>query len=143
MVRRRQAAVRTRGRHFPEDYRLNWLLRTFDPEIGPFKIEVFRRNARDLRKWLEGPSAFFDVPPDEGRRRVELPRGWEVIYCYHTACELEAARVTAHFRPPKGEASQEEPCPLAAEPVGDAEGTLVEQNSATDRIEHQTQLSPA
>ena len=40
-----------RPRHFPEDPRLDQLLDSyFDPAIGGFKLGLWRRGARDLRK---------------------------------------------------------------------------------------------
>ena len=36
--------------HFPEDWRLERLLRSYDPEMGYFKLTMKRRNARDLRR---------------------------------------------------------------------------------------------
>jgi hypothetical protein len=112
---------------------LDALLTTFDPAIGPFNIRMFRRNARDLRKWLEGPSAVYDVPPGLGLLRCELPRGWEVIYYYHDpGPEGLAAEVTAFFRQtPREKRSQEDPGCSAAEPLIDTEGEPAEAAPAT------------
>jgi hypothetical protein len=131
MARRKVATKRTRGRHFPDCWKLEKLLQTFDPAIGAFEIEMFRRNARDLRKWLEGPSAFYDVPPGQGLYSIELPQGWELILYYHDPGPIGvAAKVTAYFRPPKEEGSQEAPSGSATEPAIAARGELAEETSA-------------
>jgi hypothetical protein len=116
MARRKIAVEQTRGRHFPDDYKLERLLRTFDPAIGFFQVEMFRRNARDLRKWLTPFD--FAAPSDGGLCSIELPRGWELILYYHApGCPGVAGKVTAFFRPPKEGGSQEEPSGSGAEPV--------------------------
>src|SRR5437660_11173511 len=101
MARRKVAAERTRGRHFPYDPKLEELLRTFDPAIGFFQVEMFRRNARDLRKWLCGPEAIGDAPQfGRGLGSIELPRGWELLlYYWEPPGFRQPAKVTSFFRP--------------------------------------------
>jgi hypothetical protein len=110
MARRRIMVEKVRGRHFPYHYKLEELLRTFDPAIGPFRMEMFRRNARDLRKWLEGPQAVRDAP-GAGLRIIELPRGWELRLGYLTPPNpFQAGKVIAVFvPPPKEEEAPENP----------------------------------
>jgi hypothetical protein len=129
MARRKIAVEQTRGRHFPDDYKLERLLRTFDPAIGFFQVEMFRRNARDLRKWLTPFD--FAAPPDGGLVSIELPRGWELLLYYkEPGGPGIAGKVTAFFRPPKEGASQDEPSGSAAEPAIAAEGEPAEETSA-------------
>jgi hypothetical protein len=117
------AAQRTRGRDFPCHPKLEELLSTFDPAIGPFQLEMFRRNARDLRKWLCGPEAIGDVPRGTGLRGIILPRGWELLLFYRAPPgPREPGKVTAFFRVPwREEGSQEEP---AAEPTLESQDQL-------------------
>ena len=111
MARRKIAVEKTRGRHFPQHYKLEALLRAFDPAIGPFRMEMFRRNARDLRKWLQGPEAVRDVPLGAGLRIIELPRGWELRLGYLMPPNPpQPGKVIAVFvPPPKEEEAPEEP----------------------------------
>ena len=64
-----------RPRHFPEDPRLDQLLDSyFDPAIGGFKLGLWRREARDLRKGLFGPKGLRkNVPQGEGVRTFRPP----------------------------------------------------------------------
>jgi hypothetical protein len=131
MARCKAAAEKVRGRHFPYHYKLEKLLKTFDPAIGPFEMEMFRRNARDLRKWLEGPYAIGDAP-GVGLRIIELPGGWELRLGYFPRRGLrDLGKVLAVFRPPVREGgSQPEPSGSAAEPAIAAEGEPAEGTSA-------------
>jgi hypothetical protein len=123
MARRKAAAENTRGPHFPYYYKLEKLLSSFDPAIGPFQVEMFRRNARDLRKWLCGPEAIGDAPPGAGLRVIKLPKGWELWLAYEEPPGFrEPGKVTALFRPPKEEGAPEERSCSAEEPTIDAEG---------------------
>jgi hypothetical protein len=132
MAKLKAAAERTRGRHFPYHPTLEELLRTFDPAIGPFRVNMFRRNARDLRKWLYGPDAIGDAPRGSGLGIIALPRGWELVLVYEEPPgPREAGKVIALFRPPaEEEGSQEAPPCAEAEPAIDAERTPPTQTSA-------------
>jgi hypothetical protein len=111
MARRKTATERPRGRHFPRHPKLTELLRTFDPAIGPFRMEISRRNARDLRKWFQGPEAAHDEPLSAGLRFIKLPQGWELRLGYLTPPNPpQPGKVIAVFRPPREEeAAPKEP----------------------------------
>jgi hypothetical protein len=130
MPRRKAVAAPTRGRHFPFDYKLEQLLRDFDPAIGPFQVDMYRREARDLRKLLTPFNA--TVPADGGLVSIDLPRGWDLLLYYkEPGGPGIAGKVTAFFRPLRQEEAQaEEPSGSPAEPVAGAEGEPAEVSPA-------------
>ena len=88
-----------RPRFFPEDTQLDRLLASnYDPENGYFKVRMFRRNARDLRKGVFGPVGSRDVPKGRGERRFRLPNNWTLRLTYYEA--PWAGEVDAEFIPP-------------------------------------------
>jgi hypothetical protein len=91
-----------RPRYFPEDPKLDRLLDSYDPKIGYFRLPMFRRNARDLRKGLFGPKGLRDVPKDMGVRTFDLPDGWTLRLTYGERPDdwREAGDVVAEFIPP-------------------------------------------
>jgi hypothetical protein len=91
-----------RPRHFPEDPRLDRLLDSYAPKIGYFRLPMFRRNARDLRKGLFGPKGLRDVPKDQGVRTFDLPDGWTLQLTYGERSDdwREAGDVVVEFIPP-------------------------------------------
>jgi hypothetical protein len=91
-----------RPRHFPEDPKLDRLVDSYNPKIGYFKLPMFRRNARDLRKGLFGPKGLRDVPGDSGGvMEFDLPNGWTLRLMYHEkAYGWNASDVKAEFIPP-------------------------------------------
>jgi len=94
-----------RPRHFPEDPKLDRLLDSnYDPVIGGFKLRLWRREARDLRKGLFGPKGLRDVPKGEGVRTFDLPRGWTLCLTYDVPPDDwdEPGDVVAEFIPPSG-----------------------------------------
>jgi hypothetical protein len=89
--------------HFPQDPKLDRLLDSyFDPEIGYFRLPMFRRNARDLRKGLFGPEGLRDVPKGKGVRGFDLPNGWTLLLTYGERPNgwRKAGDVVAEFIPP-------------------------------------------
>jgi hypothetical protein len=94
--------------HLPDNPKLVRLLEGFDPEIGPFKLLMQRRHARDLRKWLFGPKGSRIVPEFngnvahfDGEMEFALPNGWRLRLCYGApAYEIQASYVDAEFIPP-------------------------------------------
>ena len=130
MARRRpKAAAPSRGRHFPFHYKLEKLLRDFDPAIGPFQVEMYRREARDLRKLLTPHDTA--VPTGGGLVSIEMLRGWELLLYYkEPGGPGVAGKVTAFFRPPKEGASQEEAPGSSAAPAVAPEGEPVEETPA-------------
>ena len=66
-----------RPRHSPEDPKLDRLLDgNFDPRVCYFKLRLWRRETRDLRKGLFGPKGLRkNVPKGEGVRTFDLPNG--------------------------------------------------------------------
>jgi hypothetical protein len=97
-----------RPRFFPEDPRLDRLLDSYDRTIGYFKLRMFRRNARDLRKGIFGPKGLRQVPDSGGGvLAFDLPKGWTLRLTYHAAGDydferrrLKAGDVEAEFFPP-------------------------------------------
>ena len=92
-----------RPRHFPEDPKLDRLLDSnYDPVIGGFKLRLWRREARDLRKGLFGPKGLRDVPKGEGVRTFDLPRGSTLRLAYDVPPDgwTEPGNVIAEFIPP-------------------------------------------
>ena len=92
-----------RPRHFPEDPKLDRLLDSnYDPVIGGFKLRLWRREARDLRKGLFGPKGLRDVPKGEGVRTFDLPKGWtlRLMYDVPPGGWDEPGDVVAEFIPP-------------------------------------------
>jgi hypothetical protein len=129
MARRKAVAEKVRGRYFPHHYNLEKLLRDFDPAIGPFQVEMYRREARDLRKWLTPYD--IGVPTGGGLVSIELPRGWDLLLYYkEPGGPGVAGKVTAFFRPPKENGPQEEPSCSATEPLVDAVGEPAEKAPA-------------
>jgi hypothetical protein len=91
-------------RHFPEDPKLDRLLNSnFDPKVGYFKLRLWRREARDLRKGLFGPKGVRkDVPKGAGVRTLDLPNGWTLRLTYDAPPDdwSEPGDVVAEFIPP-------------------------------------------
>jgi hypothetical protein len=94
---------------FPKDPRLDRLLAsTYDPGIGKFKLSLWRREARDLRKGIFGAKGSKVVPkfsgdPDEydGVMEFDLPNGWRLRLTYERpARKIRAGNVEAEFIPP-------------------------------------------
>jgi hypothetical protein len=93
-----------RPRHFPEDPKLDLLLDSnFDPRMRQFKLSLWRRQARDLRKGLFGPKGLRDVPGDSGGvMECALPNGWTLRLTYHEKAHgWNASDVNAEFIPPR------------------------------------------
>ena len=95
--------------HLPYHAKLERLLRSFDPEIGPFELSMERRHARDLRIWLFGPTGSRVVPKRryledyDGRMEFDLPNGWLLRFDYAPpapAYVIRASEVDAEFIPP-------------------------------------------
>jgi hypothetical protein len=120
-------AEKTRGRHFPYHPKLERLVSSgFDPAIRPLEMEMFRRNARDLRRWLV-PADIRSAPSGSGVCSVRLPRGWELLLYYdEPGGPGVAGKVTAVFRPPEQEASPGQPTAFAPEPGSDDRRSLTE-----------------
>jgi len=92
-----------RPRHFPEDPKLDQLLDSnYEPRVGYFKLRLWRREARDLRKGLFGPKGLRDVPKGEGVRTSDLPRGWTLLLTYDVPPDdwITPGNVVAEFIPP-------------------------------------------
>lgn len=96
------------ARWFPEDPNLDRLLDSYyDPEAGPFKLSLRRREARDLRKGLFGPKGSRVVPkftgdPEEydGVMEFILPNAWRLRLTYEPPPWRKAGKVEAEFIPP-------------------------------------------
>jgi hypothetical protein len=92
-----------RPRHFPEDPKLDRLVDSyFNPRVGYFKLRLWRREARDLRKGLFGPKGLRDVPQGKGVRIFDLPNGWTLRLTYDVLPDNrnEPGNVVAEFIPP-------------------------------------------
>src|SRR5271166_2520613 len=109
-----------RPRHFPEDPTLDRLLDSnYDPMVGYFKMRMFRRNARDLRKGIFGPKGLRQVPDSGGGvMDFNLPKGWTLRLTYHAAGDydferrrMRAADVEAEFIPPRPHRGLSSPLP--------------------------------
>jgi hypothetical protein len=109
-----------RPRHSPEDPKLDRLLDgNFDPRVGYFKLRLWRREARDLRKGLFGPKGIRkDTPKGAGVRTFDLPNDWTLRLTYDAPPDdrSEPGNVVAEFIPPttrKGPSnSLQRPTPL-------------------------------
>ena len=84
--------------HFPQNRKLDRLLDNYDPEVGYFKLFIWRREARDLQKGLFGSKGVRDVPRGRGARRFKLPGHWVLRLTYYET--HGAGEVTAEFLPP-------------------------------------------
>jgi len=99
-----------RPRWFPEDPALDRLLNSnYDPAVGQFKLALWRREARHLRKGIFGPKGSRVVPKFSGDRdeydgRMEfiLPNGWRLRLTYSPPpYGRKAGDVQAEFIPPR------------------------------------------
>jgi hypothetical protein len=95
---------------FPEDPRLDRLLAsTYDPGIDGFKLPLWRREARDLRKGLFGakgsrvvPEFSRDLDEYDGVMDFDLPNGWRLRLTYERPpSKIRAGNVEAEFIPPR------------------------------------------
>ena len=92
-----------RPRYFPEDPKLDQLLHSnYEPRAGYFKLRLWRREARDLRKGLFGPKGLRNVPKGEGVLTLDLPNGWTLRLTYDVPPDgrNEPGDVVAEFIPP-------------------------------------------
>jgi hypothetical protein len=113
MATSKQGEPIKRPDHFPQHWKLERLLKSYDPEIGYFELTMWRRQARDLRKWLFGPKGSRIVPEFDGNlnhydavMEFDLPRGWTLRLTYGApSWEIEAGEVDAEFIPPISEES--------------------------------------
>jgi hypothetical protein len=98
-----------RPAHFPQDDRLERLMKGYDPAIGPFTLPLWRREARDLRKGFFGPKGSRKVPEFsgdlddyDGVMEFHLPRGWRLRLTYDPPpARIRAGNVVAEFIPPR------------------------------------------
>lgn len=67
-----------RPAHFPDSPKLEQLLASYAPEIGSFDVQMKRRNARALRKFLFGPKGLKNVPEDGSVLELPLSKGWRL-----------------------------------------------------------------
>jgi hypothetical protein len=93
------------------------LASNYDAGIGPFKLSLRRREARDLRKGIFGPRGSRVVPKfsgdlDEydGVMEFDLPKGWRLRLNYYPAHAYDFVRrkanaglVDAGFIPPRAQ----------------------------------------
>ena len=95
--------------HFPQDTTLDRLLAGgYDPNIGPFKLSLWRREARDLRRGLFGskgsrvvPKFSRDLDEYDGVMEFDLPNGWRLRLTYERPpSRIRAGNVEAEFIPP-------------------------------------------
>jgi hypothetical protein len=89
--------------HFPEDPRLDRLLDSnYARRVGYFKLHLWRREARDLRKGLFGPKGLRNVPKGEGVLSFDLPNGWTLRLTYAAPPNdwSKPGNVVAEFIPP-------------------------------------------
>src|ERR1700738_615081 len=107
-TRRKQSTTdrHRRSANFPEDWRLKRLLRSYDPEIGYFKLKMKRRHARDLRRVLFGSKGLLEGPDGEGRvMKFPPPKGWTLRLTYlefdEDARGYPTGDVDAEFIPPR------------------------------------------
>jgi hypothetical protein len=97
-----------RPRHFPEDPKLDQLIDGYDPGLGYFKLSLWRREARDLRKGLFGakgsrvvPKFSGDLYDYDGVMEFNLPNGWRLRLTYDPPpSRFNAGNVEAEFLPP-------------------------------------------
>ena len=109
--------------HFPDDPELDRLLDSdFDPRLGYFELEMFRRNARDLLKGLFGPEGVKDVPKGKGVRRFDLPNGWtlRLRYRHRPGDFRKPGYVDAEFIPPKRANQRSAPLARVGRPAKEA-----------------------
>jgi hypothetical protein len=114
--------------HFPYHPKLERLLDGYDPGLGYFKLLLWRREARDLRKGLFGPKGSRVVPEFDGdlnyydgEMEFDLPNGWLLRLTYGPpSFEMEAGDVVAEFIPPP--MREKPPIPEPEEPTVDARG---------------------
>ena len=103
---RRRPMMDRHGRppNFPYNDKLEWLLLTWDPQIGYFKLSMKRRHARALRRHLLGPKGITIAPSDYGVMKFRLDNGWTLRLRYLGFDELAegyvAGDVDAEFIPP-------------------------------------------
>jgi hypothetical protein len=78
------------------------LASNYDPAIGYFKLRLWRREARDLRKGLFGSKGLRDVPKGKGVRNFDLLNGWTLRLTYDVPPDdwSEPGNVVAEFIPP-------------------------------------------
>jgi len=111
--------------NFPYNDKLEWLLLTWDPQIGYFKLEMKRRHARALRRHLFGPKGVTIVPAYDGVMNFKLPNGWTLRLTYLGFDEMAegyvAGDVDAEFIPP---ARREERPISRQEPASQAQARL-------------------
>src|ERR1700732_5636325 len=89
--------------HFPQHPQVEQLLDSFDPGFGYFRLSLWRREARDLRKGLFGPKGSRVVPEFsgdlnyyDGEMEFDLPNGWLLRLTYGPpSFEMEAGDVVA------------------------------------------------
>jgi hypothetical protein len=84
--------------YFPGSPELDRLLDGYNPNGDYFKLLLWRREARDLRKGLFGPKGLKTVPKSDGVQRFQLPNGWMLRLTYYAT--HWAGQVTAEFIPP-------------------------------------------
>jgi hypothetical protein len=96
--------------HFPKDRKLDRLLASsYDPNTGYFKLSLWRREARDLRKGLFGakgsrviPEFSRDLDEYDGVMEFDLPNGWRLRLTYERPpSKIRAGNVEAEFIPPR------------------------------------------
>ena len=96
--------------HFPQDPALDRLLASnYDRGLDGFKLCLWRREARDLRKGLFGPKGSRKVPKFTGKHDVHdgvmrfvLPNGWRLVLTYDPPPYSRiAGSVEAEFFPPR------------------------------------------
>jgi hypothetical protein len=98
-----------RPRHFPRDPKVDRLLASnYDRMLDGFKLCLWRREARDLRKGLFGPKGSRAVPKfsrdlddHDGVMEFDLPNGWRLRVTYERPpSRIRAGNVEAEFIPP-------------------------------------------
>jgi hypothetical protein len=93
-----------RPRFFPKNPKLDRLLDSnFDLGVRQFKLSLWRREARDLRKGLFSPKGIRkDTPKGYGVRTFDLPKGWRLRLTYDAPPDSwsEPGDVVAEFIPP-------------------------------------------
>jgi hypothetical protein len=103
--------VISRPAHFPKNEKLDRLIAEhFDPSVGPFAVERYRRHARDLRRALFGPVGSRDVPDHKGGMlEWRLPQGWTLRLTYERCGDgfEDAGEALAQFIPPAAYALKE------------------------------------
>ena len=99
-----------RPRHFPQDRMIDRLLASnYDRGLDGFKLRLWRREARDLRKGLFGPKGSRKVPKFtgdfdnyDGMMDFLLPNGWRLRLTYDPPPYSRiAGSVGAEFIPPR------------------------------------------